>query len=280
MEEEEPEANRKGTSKDSATKMSIEAPQQNSSGFKPQVAKPLGPAASFDKFVQEKFNLKNYTQIPPAVLNDMFMSGKETLIKAGDTVNYKATELDVRTFSPTVSDYKVAKVLEVIGDKIKLRIMASRAAQKKQALQSRNTNDDDEEEEEEDKEPVLHLHNFVEFYISSSCLNVERMQTIKKELTEFKVKEENKANAAAQQASNGQTQQSVNSTSQIVSRRVGKQVLIQFYLVYKLYRYPTTSATKIIRKMIYFKATQKRILSDVIFTLFMRLSNNVLKILM
>ena len=207
---------------------------------KPQSAekKPNRPAstAATNKSVEGKFSLVNYIQIPSAVVMDMNKKGKDPLFKVGDIINYKCEELDTRTMSPTVSDFKIARVMGINGDKVQLKILASRSALTKKDQQM-----EEEEEEEEDKEPELYFHNFAELHIAKHCLNIERMTAIKQALTEFKTQKIGQVNAqnaqtntkTPQPTTNTDTHQAQNgkpvvpsSETMTLENRAAKQVLL------------------------------------------------------
>ena len=66
----------------------------------------------------------------------MKKNDKESLIAIGDTIMYKCEQLDIRTFSPTISDYKIAKIIQLNKERIKLDVVASRDNEKKSELKS------------------------------------------------------------------------------------------------------------------------------------------------
>lgn len=176
-----------------------------------------------------RFNLDKFVEIPPAVLIHMHKKGKQSLYKLGDTVLYKCTELDQRTFSPTVSAYKIARIQEIKGDRLVLRVIISDSVPK--APVEREEGEESSGEEEEDTNPTLQLHNFVEFHIDKASLNVQRIEAIKTSLTEFK--EELQKNTA-QKARGGATDSAVadeqkapeteEDRKQTVLKRIGRQV--------------------------------------------------------
>jgi len=134
---------------------------------------------------QNKFNPEKFVEVPVAVLIELHKKGKQLLCKLGDTILYKCEVLDQRTFSPAVSAYKIAKILEIKGDRLNLRVIISDSVPKAKNTEKEEGEESGEEEEEETN-PTLQLHNFIEFHIDKASLNVQRIESIKADLAEFK----------------------------------------------------------------------------------------------
>ena len=154
------------------------------------IAKDTNPPKGLPKSnaAPNKFNPEKFVEIPIALLVDMNKTGKTPLFKLGDTILYKCEELDRTTFSPTVSGYKIAKILEIRGDRINLRVIASEPASHTNEGNGfeKEKGEVSEEEEEEDTNPALQLHNFLEFHIDIASLNKQRLELIKTSQIEFK----------------------------------------------------------------------------------------------